>query len=78
MTDVLALLLAALLALLGHTPGPGPVRGPEGLEVLPGTTVPLDRQIGWGGGLPRGWLGTGTVTMASPRRAFHVDDGSGT
>lgn len=37
--------------------------------------VPRRHQLGWGGGLPRGWVGGGRVTVWSPRRATYVDDG---
>ena len=40
--------------------------------------VPRRHQIGWGGGLPRGWIGGGRVTVRSPQRATYLDDGGST
>ena len=37
--------------------------------------VPLRRQVGWGGPLPRDWVGAGGVTVLSPHRATYLDDG---
>ena len=37
--------------------------------------VPLRHQLGWGGRLPRDWVGAGRVTVLSLQRATYLDDG---
>ena len=37
--------------------------------------VPLRQQVGWGGPLPRDWVGAGRVTVLSSQRATYLDDG---
>ncbi len=40
--------------------------------------VPLDHQVGWGGGLPRRWVGAGEIIVRSSTRATYVDAGGAT
>lgn len=37
--------------------------------------LPFSKQFGWGGTLPEGWVGTGTVRLVAPELLRYHDDG---